>query len=51
MNKILKEKRGQGEIFGIALFFVIIIIGIIIYGRFAALNNLREDNVQKEEKI
>ena len=50
MNKILEKKKGQGEIFGIALFFVIIIIGIIIYGRFAALNNLREDNAQKEEK-
>jgi len=31
-------KKSQGEIFGIALLFVVLIFGIILYGQFKALN-------------
>ncbi len=45
-----QTKKNQGEIFGIALFFVIIIVGVILYGRIAAVRNLDEDLTQQEEK-
>jgi len=35
--------KSQGEIFGIALLFVIIILGLIIYSQFAALDDYTED--------
>lgn len=41
-------KKSQGEIFGIALLFVIIIIGVLIYGQIQANKPQREVDVKKE---
>lgn len=41
-------KKSQGEIFGIALLFVIIILGIVIYGQYQASNPQRTVDAQKE---
>lgn len=44
-------KKTQGEIFGIALLFVIIIVGVIIYGQIKTLSPINEnEKAQKEEK-
>lgn len=42
------KKKSQGEIFGIALLFVVIIIGVIIYGQFQAVKPDRNLDVKKE---
>ena len=39
-----KTDKAQGEIFGIALFFVIIILAIIIFSKFSVVNSDDEDN-------
>lgn len=44
----MKIKRAQGEIFGIALMFVVIIIGVIVYGQIKALNNTSSSDLQQE---
>ena len=41
-------KKGQGEIFGLALVFVILILGIIVYAQFKALNPDLEKNSFKD---
>ena len=46
-----KNQRSQGEIFGIALFFVIIIIGIIIFGQVKALDQENEKDIITENKF
>lgn len=43
-------KKGQGEIFGIALLFVVLIVGIMIYGQFRALNPSLEDQLEVETR-
>lgn len=35
-------KKSQGEIFGIALIFVLVILGVLFYGKFQTLHNIRE---------
>ena len=42
------KKRSQGEIFGLALMFVVIIIGIIVYAKIKAINGLDEENIKVE---
>lgn len=42
------KKRSQGEIFGLALMFVVIIIGIIVYGKISALSDLENEDLQVE---
>lgn len=44
----MKNKRSQGEIFGIALMFVVIIVGILVYSQIKALNPDRTDTYQRE---
>ena len=44
------SKKSQGEIFGIALLFVIIIIGILVYGKIEALHPHNDANIQQENK-
>jgi hypothetical protein len=41
-------KKSQGEIFGIALLFVIIVIGILVYVQAKALNPDREEDLQED---
>lgn len=43
-------KRSQGEIFGIALMFVIIIIGILVYAKIKALNPDRNEDLGQENE-
>lgn len=43
-------KRTQGEIFGLALLFVVIVVGIVIYGQIRALSPQREVDVEKERE-
>lgn len=43
-------KKSQGEIFGIALFFVVIIVGILIYSQIKASDPLRDQDTQKNKK-
>jgi len=43
-------KKSQGEIFGIALMFVVIIIGILVYGKIQALHPNNTGDLQKEGK-
>jgi len=43
-------KKSQGEIFGIALMFVVIIFGIIIYAKVVALNPDSQKDLVKESK-
>jgi hypothetical protein len=43
-------KKTQGEIFGIALLFVILIIGFIVYAQFKKLNPNNNIDVKKEKK-
>ncbi len=43
-------KKSQGEIFGIALLFVVIIIGVLIYGKIQALNPDNSVDEVKEAK-
>jgi len=49
----MKLKKSQGEIFGVALMFVIIILGIVIYGKYSALdpNNHKNPLLEKRYKI
>lgn len=42
------KKKSQGEIFGIALMFVVIIIGIIVYSQVKVLNPNRDADLQSE---
>jgi len=42
------KKRSQGEIFGLALMFVVIIIGIIVYAKIKAINGVDETNTKIE---
>ncbi len=46
----MKTKKSQGEIFGIALMFVVIIIGILVYGKIKALNPDNSINEKTEGK-
>lgn len=41
-------RKSQGEIFGIALLFVVIIVGILVYSQIKALNPDRGDSYQRE---
>lgn len=43
-------KKNQGEIFGIALMFVVLVIGIIIYGQIKALNPDNSADIKTEGK-
>ncbi len=43
-------KKGQGEIFGLALVFVVLILGIIIYSQFSLLNPKYEEDSFKEQR-
>lgn len=46
MNKSKYFLKGQGEIFGLALVFVLLIFGVIIYGQFKALEpTFNEDSI------
>ncbi len=46
----MNDKKSQAEIFGVALMFVVIILGILIYGRIQALKSLNDDdNAQESE--
>jgi len=45
-----KKMKSQGEIFGIALMFVVIIIGIIIYGQIKVLNPNNENDLKTDGK-
>lgn len=45
-----KHMKTQGEIFGIALLFVVIIIGIIVYSQYRALSNVSNENSQQNEE-
>ena len=42
------KKKSQGEIFGIALLFVIIIIGVIIYGKIKMINDTSKIDLLQE---
>ena len=43
-------KKAQGEIFGVALFFVVIIVGIIIYANISALQpDMEEDSFKSKQ--
>lgn len=42
--------KGQGEIFGIALMFVVIVIGIVIYGQIDALSPDRDAELEAKFK-
>jgi hypothetical protein len=44
------KNKSQGEIFGLALIFVILIIGILIYAQFKKLNPDNSIDVEKEKK-
>lgn len=44
----MMKKRSQGEIFGLALMFVVIIIGIIVYGQIKSVSNLESEDPQVE---
>jgi len=48
---MLNFKKSQGEIFGIALLFVILIVGVIIYGQMKTLNpeDKNENSIQREK--
>lgn len=48
--KRAKLKSGQGEIFGVALMFVVIIIGILIYSQIKALTPDREADLEAKAK-
>lgn len=48
--KVFGRKLGQGEIFGIALMFVVIVIGILIYSQIKALSPDREVDADKKMK-
>lgn len=41
--KLKRNNRSQGEIFGIALMFVLIILGIIVYGQISSLSPDRDE--------
>lgn len=41
-------KKSQGEIFGIALMFVVIIVGILIYGQVKSVIDVGEENDEKK---
>jgi hypothetical protein len=43
-------KKSQGEIFGIALLFVVIIVGILVYSQYQALMPDRDEDVDRGEK-
>lgn len=46
----MNKKKSQGEIFGIALMFVLIVLGLITYSQFKALDPKRdEDSFAQEE--
>jgi hypothetical protein len=45
------KKIGQGEIFGLALVFVILILGIVIYGKYKALHPDIQKNVFKDSQM
>jgi len=49
-SKTSKNLRSQGEIFGIALMFVIIIVGFVIYSQVKALNPNNEINLETEKR-
>jgi len=42
------SKRSQGEIFGIALMFVVIIIGVLVYGKYAMLDGNDDVDILQE---
>lgn len=44
-------RRSQGEIFGIALFFVVIIIGVIVYANFQAIEQSGETEEFEEKQF
>ncbi|MCA9486827.1 MAG: hypothetical protein H6500_00840 [Candidatus Woesearchaeota archaeon] len=46
----MSKKRGQGEIFGIALLFVIIVLGIIIYTQIKLVSPQTQENLQTEKE-
>ena len=48
--KSISFKKSQGEIFGIALMFVVIIIGILVYGKIQALHPNNNGNLETEGK-
>ncbi len=43
-------KKSQGEIFGIALLFVVIIIGVIVYAKIQSVNDVRSEDSEQEAK-
>ena len=54
MSSFFNFKKSQGEIFGIALLFVVIIIGVLIYSQIKALtpdNDADLDNKYKNELL
>ncbi len=43
------KKKSQGEIFGVALFFILIVMGILIYSKFAT--NVDDSQLNEKQKI
>ena len=46
----MKSFKSQGEIFGVALMFVLIVLGLIIYSQVKSLDPQREELSQQEEE-
>ncbi|MFW6286166.1 MAG: hypothetical protein ACOC16_03515 [Nanoarchaeota archaeon] len=47
---MIKKKKNQGEIFGVALIFVVIVIGIIVFSQIKVITNVKNYDLDQEER-